>query len=283
MNVLWHIKAHHFQMWLMWNHGASINLCLVWPFPLLHICEYIYLNGYICLWKRICEAELNVWWAKCDAENKNCKLVLSFLVLLEMTVFGFDWHFLCVCNGPIDKRKQHLVLFHLVLIICMIIIIITHPTDCTSKSSDTYLYLLKTGIRSCPWKKKERKENIQNNRLECKNKKRMGFESAESLSAAHAAQDSTTLPDSVYLFDLFYTVRRNRYPLFWWMVFVCPHLQAQSMKKNPSEMLYFYPAQKVIGCQIFSCSYFFYLFHFTPLIFFFLICFNFYNFGNIIF
>lgn len=37
--------------------------------------------------------------------------------------------------------------------------------------------------------------------------------------------------------------------------------------KQTSEMLYFYPTQKVIGCQIFSCSYFFYLFHFTPFIF----------------
>lgn len=35
-----------------------------------------------------------------------------------------------------------------------------------------------------------------------KNKKRMGFESAESLSAAHAAQDSATLPDSVFIICL---------------------------------------------------------------------------------
>lgn len=42
----------------------------------------------------------------------------------------------CFRSGPMNKIKKHLDSFHLVLIICMIILIITRPTDCTSKPSD---------------------------------------------------------------------------------------------------------------------------------------------------
>lgn len=54
-----------------------------------------------------------------------------------------------------------------------------------------------------------------------------------------------------------------------WCLYALIYRHEAWKKKNTPEMLYFYPTQKVIGCQIFSHSYFFYLFHFTPLIYFF--------------
>lgn len=118
-----------------------------------------------------------------------------------------------MCNGPIDKRKQHLVLFHLVF---------NYMYDHHHYYSSHRLHIKIIRHLFVPPKnrhpfmslEKKKRKTYKITDLNAKIRKGWVSESAESLSAAHAAQDSTTLPDSVYLFDLFYTVRRNRYPLF---------------------------------------------------------------------
>lgn len=74
----------------------------------------------------------------------------------------------------------------------------------------------------------------------------------KNISTTH----STTLSNSTLffcLFDLFYTPSRN-YPLFWWMVFICPHLQAQS-RRTPFRNAIFLSRANRLSKRYFFCPF----------------------------
>lgn len=59
--------------------------------PSTYLWIYWFIWLYLLMKERLCEAELEIWWAKCDAEIKH-----KWFCLFSFFWIGFFWHF-CVC------------------------------------------------------------------------------------------------------------------------------------------------------------------------------------------